>query len=75
MMYMGTDGVYTHTNCYEREESCIVCSAGVPVHASDTMTLQEVSPCAALHVSETYCMCTERICRGVINLAVVVAVD
>jgi NEDD8-activating enzyme E1 len=43
MMYMGADGVYTHTNCYERDESCLVCSAGVPVKASDSMTLREVS--------------------------------
>ena len=55
MMYMGTDGVYTHTNCYEREESRMVCSAGVPVHASDTMTLQEVSPCTVPHASVACC--------------------
>jgi NEDD8-activating enzyme E1 len=42
MMYMGADGVYTHTNSYERDESCLICSAGVPVQASDSMTLQEV---------------------------------
>lgn len=42
MMYMGADGVYTHTVCYERDDQCLVCSAGVPVQASDEMTLEQV---------------------------------
>ena len=40
MMYNGTRGVYTHTMKHERDENCIVCSAGVPLRAPAGATLQ-----------------------------------
>lgn len=40
--YVGTDGVYTHTVTYERDSSCPMCSAGVPMEVSATATLAEV---------------------------------
>ena len=42
MMYNGTRGVYTHTMRHERDENCIVCSAGVPLKAPAGVTLQGV---------------------------------
>ncbi|KAK9790574.1 hypothetical protein WJX73_001976 [Symbiochloris irregularis] len=42
MMYVGTDGIYTHTAQYERDTQCLVCGAGVPMQVSPTATLQEV---------------------------------
>jgi hypothetical protein len=59
MMYMGADGVYTHTVCYERDEQCLVCSPGVPVPASDDMTLQQVRvmllPLAQTETARAFC--------------------
>eukprot|EP00963_Diacronema_lutheri_P004902 scaffold363_cov331-Pavlova_lutheri.AAC.23 len=42
MMYVGSNGVYTHTVEYERDPECIVCSMGVPLHCSKDATLQQV---------------------------------
>jgi hypothetical protein len=42
MMYSGTDGVYTHTEAYQKDESCPICSPGVPVTVSNGTTLLEV---------------------------------
>eukprot|EP00884_Botryococcus_braunii_P012664 jgi/Botrbrau1/21399/Bobra.0216s0018.1 len=42
MMYVGTDGVYTHTVSYDKDESCIMCSAGIPVEVDVDATLQDV---------------------------------
>lgn len=39
---MGTDGVYTHTVAYDKDPSCLVCSAGLPVEVPASATLQEV---------------------------------
>eukprot|EP00873_Tetraselmis_striata_P019120 jgi/Tetstr1/439384/TSEL_027819.t1 len=41
MMYVGSGGVYTHTVAYEKDPSCAICSAGLPLDASPGMTLQE----------------------------------
>lgn len=43
-MYMGSDGVYTHTVPYERDSNCLMCGAGVPMPASDDTTLEQVRP-------------------------------
>ncbi|GAB4817230.1 hypothetical protein N2152v2_004276 [Parachlorella kessleri] len=42
MMYVGTEGVYTHTVAYERDPACPICSPGVPFTVQPTMTLREV---------------------------------
>ncbi len=42
MMYVGSDGIYTHTVAYERDPDCPVCSAGVVVTVSKDATLQRV---------------------------------
>lgn len=44
MMYMGSDGVYTHTVPYERDPQCLMSGSGVPLQASDSMTLEQVRP-------------------------------
>ncbi|CAI7903880.1 unnamed protein product, partial [Closterium sp. NIES-54] len=41
VMYVGTQGVYSHTVAYERDPECLVCSAGVPVTVPSTATLQQ----------------------------------
>lgn len=41
MMYIGTDGVYSHTAEYERDSSCPVCSPGVAHSVSIDTTLEE----------------------------------
>ena len=41
MMYIGTDGVYSHTAEYERDSSCPVCSPGVAHSVSIDVTLEE----------------------------------
>ncbi|GJP78008.1 hypothetical protein CLOP_g8341 [Closterium sp. NIES-67] len=41
VMYVGTQGVYSHTVAYERDPECIVCSAGVPVTVPSTASLQQ----------------------------------
>ncbi|KAK9833657.1 hypothetical protein WJX74_002065 [Apatococcus lobatus] len=42
MMYVGTDGIYTHTVKYEKDAACLICSSGVPLHAPASSTLQQV---------------------------------
>ncbi|BDA43199.1 NEDD8-activating enzyme E1 catalytic subunit [Coccomyxa sp. Obi] len=42
MMYVGADGVYTHTVAYERDAACTVCSSSVPFEVASTDTLQQV---------------------------------
>lgn len=42
MMYMGNDGVYTHTVQYARDPDCPVCGPGLPLEVTPAMTLQEV---------------------------------
>ncbi|KAK9867203.1 hypothetical protein WJX84_006071 [Apatococcus fuscideae] len=42
MMYVGTDGIYTHTVQYERDPACLICSTGVPLEAPASSTLQQV---------------------------------
>ncbi|CAI5482844.1 unnamed protein product, partial [Closterium sp. Yama58-4] len=41
VMYVGTQGVYSHTVAYERDPECLVCSAGVPMTVPSTATLQQ----------------------------------
>ena len=41
VMYMGGQGIYTHTVSYERDPTCLVCGAGVPVKAPAGTTLRE----------------------------------
>mmetsp|Transcript_34942 Transcript_34942/g.77699 ORF Transcript_34942/g.77699 Transcript_34942/m.77699 type:complete len:431 (+) Transcript_34942:72-1364(+) len=42
LMYMGSQGIYTHTVAYERDTSCPICSAGVPLDVDPDATLQQV---------------------------------
>ncbi|KAK9824971.1 hypothetical protein WJX81_001255 [Elliptochloris bilobata] len=42
LMYVGTEGVYTHTVAYERDAACPMCSAGVPFRVRPSDTLQQV---------------------------------
>lgn len=42
MMYMGSQGIYTYTVAYEKDEACPVCSAGVMLQAPADATLQQV---------------------------------
>jgi hypothetical protein len=39
----GSQGIYTHTVSYEKDDACPVCSAGVLLHAPADATLQQVS--------------------------------
>jgi ubiquitin-activating enzyme E1 C len=41
MMYVGTDGVYSHTVEYERDPSCVVCSPGIAHSMSVDATLED----------------------------------
>ena len=41
MMYVGTDGVYTLTSKYEKDEYCPLCSSGTVIRVSRNATLQE----------------------------------
>ncbi|PNW74589.1 hypothetical protein CHLRE_12g491500v5 [Chlamydomonas reinhardtii] len=41
MMYVGSTGLYTHTAKYEKDPSCPVCSAGVPLEVDPDATLQQ----------------------------------
>eukprot|EP00245_Coleochaete_scutata_P005560 TRINITY_DN19219_c0_g1_i1.p1 TRINITY_DN19219_c0_g1~~TRINITY_DN19219_c0_g1_i1.p1 ORF type:complete len:447 (+),score=71.94 TRINITY_DN19219_c0_g1_i1:106-1446(+) len=41
MMYVGTDGVYTHTVKYAKDPDCIVCSPGVVLNIPPSTTLQQ----------------------------------
>lgn len=40
--YVGSTGLYTHTAKYEKDPSCPICSAGVPVEVDPDSTLQQV---------------------------------
>ena len=43
MMYMGSEGIHTHTFAYEQKEDCPVCTSTVrKVHASPTMLLKDL---------------------------------
>ncbi|KAG1660704.1 hypothetical protein FOA52_014323 [Chlamydomonas sp. UWO 241] len=42
MMYMGSEGIYTHTVAYERDTACVVCGAGLPLDIDPDATLQQV---------------------------------
>lgn len=42
MMYVGSEGIYTHTVAYERDPQCPVCSAGVPLSVASDTTLEAV---------------------------------
>lgn len=42
MMYVGTEGVYTHTVAYEKDPACPICSPGVPFTVQPSLTLREV---------------------------------
>ncbi|CAD7698697.1 unnamed protein product [Ostreobium quekettii] len=42
MMYMGGEGIYTHTVAYERDPECLVCSPGISFPCRRDMTLQQV---------------------------------
>lgn len=41
MMYVGTDGIYTLTSSYEKDEACLLCSPGIPLKLPKTATLQD----------------------------------
>ncbi|KAH6556777.1 hypothetical protein KP509_1Z156100 [Ceratopteris richardii] len=41
MMYMGTQGVYTHTLSHEKDAGCLVCSPGVPFEVDISISLQK----------------------------------
>ncbi|MCO5582881.1 hypothetical protein L7F22_036782 [Adiantum nelumboides] len=41
MMYMGTQGVYTHTLSHEKDPNCLVCSPGVPFEVDRSISLQK----------------------------------
>jgi len=41
LMYVGTDGVYTLTSKYEKDEYCPLCSSGTVIRVSRNATLQE----------------------------------
>ena len=41
--YVGTDGVYTLTTPYEKDDKCPICSAGVSFEVQPATTLGEVS--------------------------------
>eukprot|EP00850_Spirogloea_muscicola_P008163 SM000043S15791 [mRNA] locus=s43:141023:148693:- [translate_table: standard] len=42
MMYVGSQGVYTHTVSYEKDAACIICSPSIPLHVPLSLTLQEL---------------------------------
>eukprot|EP00850_Spirogloea_muscicola_P019109 SM000183S04003 [mRNA] locus=s183:200474:203745:- [translate_table: standard] len=42
MMYVGSQGVYTHTVSYEKDAACIVCSPSVPLRVPSSLTLREL---------------------------------
>lgn len=42
MLYTGSHGVYSHTVAYERDPTCVVCSAGTAVDISRDATVQEL---------------------------------
>ncbi|KAL3150767.1 hypothetical protein ABBQ32_000541 [Trebouxia sp. C0010 RCD-2024] len=42
MMYIGTDGIYTHTAAYEQDPLCSICSPGILFQVQSSMTLQQV---------------------------------
>jgi NEDD8-activating enzyme E1 len=43
MMYMGSEGVHSHTFAYEQKEDCPVCTATVhKIHVSASSTLNEL---------------------------------
>jgi len=41
MMYVGTDGVYSHTVEYEKDSSCMMCSPGIAHEMSLNATLED----------------------------------
>eukprot|EP00850_Spirogloea_muscicola_P013304 SM000089S23860 [mRNA] locus=s89:479327:482609:+ [translate_table: standard] len=42
MMYVGSQGVYTHTVSYEKDAACIICSPSIPLHVPSSLTLREL---------------------------------
>lgn len=42
LRYVGTDGVYTLTTPYERDDKCPICSPGVSYAVQPTTTLRQV---------------------------------
>eukprot|EP00249_Psilotum_nudum_P002700 c15822_g1_i1 orf=405-1733(-) len=41
MMYVGTQGIYTHTVSYEKDPNCLVCSAGALMEVDSSVSLQK----------------------------------
>ncbi|MEW5308906.1 MAG: hypothetical protein WDW38_000826 [Sanguina aurantia] len=42
MMYMGAQGLYTHTVAYEKDPNCLLCSSGISLQVESESTLQQV---------------------------------
>ncbi len=53
--YVGTDGVYTLTTPYERDDKCPICSAGVSHEVAPSTTLQQVWCVCGVHSGDGAC--------------------
>ena len=51
MMYMGSEGIYTHTVKYEKDEDCAVCASGISMRVSQERTLGDFLSDVAAHPS------------------------
>jgi ubiquitin-activating enzyme E1 C len=51
MMYMGGEGIYTHTVAYEKDPQCTVCSSGISMIISESKTLEELLAMVSEHPS------------------------
>ena len=51
MMYMGSQGIYTHTVAYEKDPQCIVCGPGISVSVTAEQTLEHVLGMLSKHAS------------------------
>ncbi len=49
MMYMGAEGIYTHTVAYEKDAECAQCGAGICLSVGGEKTLEEVMAMVAAH--------------------------
>jgi len=68
MMYMGAEGIYTHTVKYEKDAECPVCSSGISLTISESKTLAELIDVVSAHASVKGNISAPSISCGSMNL-------
>merc|ERR1711937_459478 len=68
MMYMGGEGIYTHTVAYEKDDECAVCGAGISMSIFREETLEDLLGEVANHIKVKGKILAPSISYGSVNL-------